>query len=103
MQDKLLSFLGLARKAGKLNIGSDAVINSILKLNSKLVLFASDASQNTVSKILKYSKKNNIVTLFCNRTKNDFYNMFNRQCAVLSVNDENFSKKICSLIKEETK
>ena len=42
--DKTLSLLGLARRAGKLLIGHDAVFASVKKRQTKLVILTSDAS-----------------------------------------------------------
>ena len=47
MNNKLLSFLGLCRRAGKMTIGNDAVIEEINNGKSCLVLLAGDASQRT--------------------------------------------------------
>lgn len=42
--DRLLSLLGLARRAGRLTMGNDAVIDSLEEGVSALVLFADDLS-----------------------------------------------------------
>ena len=46
--DRLISFLGIARKAGKLTFGFDSVCESLRKKESCMVLIASDASEGTV-------------------------------------------------------
>ena len=47
MNDKFLNFLGLCRRAGKMKIGCDTVIESVNLGNSHLVIMASDISENT--------------------------------------------------------
>ena len=52
-EKKILSLLGIARKAGKTVLGTDMTVESIRKKSSsvKVILLASDASQNTVKRI----------------------------------------------------
>ena len=42
---KLLSLLGLAKKAGKLSLGHDAVIEAIGRRKAHLIVLAVDASE----------------------------------------------------------
>ena len=69
--DKVLSLMGLARKAGKLKSGEYCVENEIKKGKAILVIVAKDASENTKKKysdmcayrqvpICFYSDKDNI-------------------------------------------
>lgn len=48
--NKFYSFIGLAKKAGKIVGGEVAVVNAIQKKTACLVLVASDASDNTKKK-----------------------------------------------------
>ena len=84
MADLLLSLLGLARRAGKLKIGADPVCESTEKGKAKLIITASDISQNTYKEILKnaekyyemciYAQKHTIFysTIFCQIIYMDF-------------------------------
>ena len=47
MQDKVLSLLGLAAKAGRIKSGEWAAENAIKSENAFLVIIAEDASENT--------------------------------------------------------
>ena len=47
MNDRLLSLLGLCRRAGKIVIGADPVIDSVLNGKSYVVLMAKDFSHNS--------------------------------------------------------
>jgi ribosomal protein L7Ae-like RNA K-turn-binding protein len=49
--DKILSFLGIAQKAGKLESGSFLCEKAIKGKKAKLVIVAEDAQKNTVSMI----------------------------------------------------
>ena len=48
MNDRVLSFLGLCRRAKKLVIGAEICEQSIREGKSLLILHASDASQNSL-------------------------------------------------------
>lgn len=101
MNDKLKSILGLARKANKLSLGYDPVLEVIEKKIAKLVIFSSDASSKTVDNIKRKAKSNNIYTVNIKYDMNFINSALGKKCAVISVNDEGFSKKIKSLIEEE--
>ena len=101
MNDKLKSILGLARRANKLSLGYDPVLEVIEKKIAKLVIFSSDASSKTVDNIKRKAKSNNIYTVNIKYDMNFINSALGKKCAVISVNDEGFSKKIKSLIEEE--
>lgn len=99
MDNKVLTLLGFAAKAGKLSYGFDAVCTSISQKKSKLVLTANDMSPK--------SKKE--IVFFCERFKTqsvvlENYDMttlshaIGRKCGVVSVNDSNFSQALLSAI-----
>lgn len=52
--DKIFSLLGLAKKAGKLKSGEFSVETEIKKGKAKLVVVASDSSENTKKKYNDY-------------------------------------------------
>ena len=51
MNDRLLSLLGLARRAGRLSLGNDPVLSSMEEGKAKLVLVCPDLSQRTLKGI----------------------------------------------------
>ena len=53
--NKILSLLGLAKKAGKVVVGTDAVISKLQDNNLNLIFIASDASFATIDKLEKKS------------------------------------------------
>lgn len=66
--NKELSLLSLAKKAGKLSVGNDAVLEALHTGRARLVILAADAAENTVRRfsnrhgdvpfeILPYSKE----------------------------------------------
>ena len=47
MNDRILSLLGICKRAGKLITGADTTIDSIRKSKAKLVIFANDFSKSS--------------------------------------------------------
>ena len=45
MDKKILDFLGIARRAGRLSLGTDAVMEAVNKKKSKLIITACDISR----------------------------------------------------------
>lgn len=101
MTDKLLNFLGLCRRAGKLTMGNDMVIEDVVKGNSHLVMVASDISKNTEKKILLNCHRCNTKVLKINRTKDEMSYAIGKFSTVVSVTDQGFAKKFVELITNE--
>ncbi len=101
MTDRLMSLLGLCRRAGKIVLGNDPVIDSINLKKAKLVIVAQDASQHTAKGVLSASHRNNVKAHVVEYTKDDISLAVGKYTAVLSIIDEGFAKKadtlICSL------
>lgn len=97
MNDKILTLLGFASKAGKLSYGFDAVHTAIVQKKSKLVLIANDVSPKSKKEVNFYADKNKTAVLLLND-----YNMqqlshaTGHKCGILSVNDSNFSNGLLS-------
>ena len=96
MNDRLLNFLRLCRRAGKMKIGCDTVIESVELNDSKLVLMASDISENTKKKVI--SALNGVKCEILDYSKDELSFSLGKTCAVLSVEDEGFAKKLSELI-----
>lgn len=60
MVNKVNGLLGICSKAGKLVVGTDAVIEAINKNLVFSVIVAEDTSENTTQKIEKICKEKNI-------------------------------------------
>ena len=59
--EKILSLLGLARRAGRVSLGHDAAIGSVVKNKAKLCVLSSDASERLKNEFLhaaSYENKN---------------------------------------------
>ena len=60
MINKVNGLLGICAKAGKLVVGTDAVIEAINKNLVSAVIVAEDTSENTTQKIERICKEKNI-------------------------------------------
>lgn len=92
MQNNMLSFLGLIKKAGKLSSGDDAVEIDIKKGRCKLLIIAEDSSENTIEKFKRLARKHNINYVNIGR-KTDLGSQIGKgQTAVICIKDAQFAK-----------
>lgn len=98
MNDKSLSLLGLARRAGRLAIGFDAVSDSIKRKKARLVLIACDISQKT-EKELVFLGQNSDITI--KRIKHDITELshaIGARAGTVSVNDSGFADALLKVL-----
>ena len=69
--DKLALSLGLARRAGKLTVGAPLVLEDLRRGKAKLVIFASDVSENGTKKITALAGHKGIPVHTCTMTKSE--------------------------------
>lgn len=97
---KLLSMLGIGKKAGLIVSGEMGCILSLKEGRSKLLIMASDASYNTKSKFQGLCSKKN-VKYFEMGLKEDLGMAIGKSLtSVISINDEAFSKALVIIIDE---
>lgn len=101
MTDRILSLLGLSRRAGKLVIGAEPCIESIAKHKSDLIICANDFSRNSAKPVLERAHQNDVKTLIINRSKDEMSFALGKLCGVVSVEDKGFAKKLTELINSE--
>lgn len=97
----LLSFLGLCRRAGKMTLGSDIVVDSIMSGESVLVLLASDISLNTEKQIKRNAQLSNVRLIKLKENKEEVSHAVGKFSAVISINDSGFAKKIIQLTAQQ--
>ena len=103
MNDRLLSFLGICRRAGKLVIGFDPLKDAVEQGKALLVLVASDISGNTLKKVNTVTDGGNVPCYTVNRTKDEISFSLGKTCACLAVIDKGFADKLTQLILAEQK
>lgn len=98
MNDKFLSLLGMARRSGRVSLGHDAVINSIVRSRAKLCVMSKEASerlQKEIKHACTYENKN-IPVIVTNYSLMELSSAVGSKAAVISVDDEGFAKALIS-------
>ena len=93
MTANALGLLGLARKAGKLEIGEDPAGAACRGRKARLVLLAADAAENTAAKARRLAQEANARCMCLSFTKEELGAALGRKvCAVAALTDEGFAK-----------
>ena len=100
IDNKLQGLLGLCRKAGKMSLGHDAVITSVKKRKSKLVITCCDASERLKREMqdeCSYDNRN-IKYIDVSFDMKELSLCINARAGVISIDDTGFAKKVYSII-----
>lgn len=102
-KNKVLSMLGLARRAGKLSMGHDMAEKAIRAHKAKAVIFCSDASKRLVSEFEKIieNAKSHAELYVTDITMAEIHFSIGYKAGVMTLDDENFSERVIELLKEE--
>ncbi len=102
--DKLLSLLGMCRKANKLSCGHDGAVGAVRSGKAKLCLLSSDSSDRLKKEAERETefKKEHIPIYSLKHTMNEIGNATGLKSAILTVDDEGFAKAMLSLLNTET-
>ena len=100
MDNRLLSFLGIARKAGKLSMGLDSSREAMEKGKAGLLIFSRDISENSASKALNTANARQIPVLILNSTMDEIEWSLGKKTGIITVNDKGFAKRITELATE---
>lgn len=98
MNDKFLSLLGMARRSGRVSLGHDAVIGSVVRNKAKLCVMSSESSerlQKEIQHACSYENKN-IPVIITHYTLLELSSAVGSKAAVISVDDEGFAKALIS-------
>lgn len=102
MHSKSLSMLGLARRAGKLSMGHDMVKQSVTKNKAKLIILCRDASPRLINEFQSLAEnRKGIKVLVSGITMAEVHFTIGYKAAVMAVEDENFTKRIIELLRQE--
>lgn len=91
---KLLSYLGLAMRAGKLITGDEIVLKALRAGDSKLVIVAGDASDNTKKKFRDKCHSYKVPLAICLDRGTIGDSIGKAERVVLAVTDAGFSRMI---------
>ena len=101
MNDRLLSFLGICRRAKKLVIGAETAVASMTDGKPRVVRDAADFSKGSVKAVTEASGRCGVEALALPRTKEELSLALGRLSGVLSVEDKGFADKLRELINSE--
>lgn len=94
MNSKLLTYMGFAKKAGKLVSGVNTVTFNIAKRKVKLVILAEDISENSRKKIMKEIRKGQVDYIVCGTIDELSHATGAAGRSVFAVLDDNFADAI---------
>lgn len=93
--DPVLHLLGLARKAGRLELGEEPVGAVCRARQAKLVLLAADAASNTYRRAAHFGEAGNVLWLELPFTKAELGLALGRgSCAMLALTDVGFASSL---------
>ena len=98
INNKIYGLIGLARRASKISFGTESSMDSIRKRKAKLVIIAEDAAERT-KKNFKIECEKIKIYFRIYGTIEDLSNAIGQNNkAIITINDENFSKEIIKKI-----
>ena len=92
----LLGLFGICRKAGRIKLGFDPVLES-LNDGACLLIFSSDVSPKTKERMLKKSAGFSVDTITINETSDDIWYSLGKRVAVMAITDRGLAKKAIEL------
>lgn len=95
MKDPVLSFLGLAKKAGRVEIGEEPVVSAARAKHARVILVASDAAAASVRRAYSFAQTGACLCLTVDATKDALGSALGRtSCAMAAVTDIGFAEAI---------
>ena len=92
MNNKLLSLLGLMRRAGKLSLGFDAAADSAESGISRLILPTADISPKTLKELnYKINNRTDVIAIDCDQ--DNMQKAIGKAVKIISINDKGFAQK----------
>jgi ribosomal protein L7Ae-like RNA K-turn-binding protein len=100
---RLFGMIGLARRAGRITFGFDAVLEDIAAGRAKAVLVTHDASDRTARKMKEACARRHLTIVTMPLSKAECGNAAGRvDTAVIAVSDASFADKMVGLVGTET-
>ena len=97
MNSKILSMLGISRKAGFAVLGFDKAKDSLLTKKAKIVCLCSDISEKTKKEIIFFADKHNIPVLTVDCDMFEMSNAVGMKTGIVAVTDKGIADKIIAL------
>jgi ribosomal protein L7Ae-like RNA K-turn-binding protein len=100
MKNSVLSLLGIARRAGRLSLGHDAVDEALKKREAKLIILAQDVSVRTATHAQKAAEQAGVPWLALADSMQEIGVALGKKAGVIAVNDQGFAKRLTELANE---
>lgn len=94
MNNKILTLLGFASKAGKLSFGMDMTITSIKAKKSFLTVAAFDVSEKSKKEISFHTNNKVPFIILTDADIETLSKAVGKKCGIISVNDKSFAEAI---------
>ena len=98
--NRLLSLLGIARRAGKISWGRDAVEESLGKGKAHLVLVAEDISPKTTAGVRFSADRAGVPLLSIHETIESVSQAIGKRAGLVAILDQGFAEKLKLLAQE---
>lgn len=103
MNDKFLSLLGIAKRAGQVSFGHDAVKDAVNSEKAKLIIFTFDSSERLKDEFRQKLENKDAKIIFSDYSMTDIFSATGSKAAVICVNENGFAKRLCELFNEKHK
>jgi len=100
MKDKLLGFLGIAKKAGKVIEGYNKCEEAALKNKCFLLIVSSNCALNTIEKFLRISEKKDIFVINHYSTEELSRAIGREGIGIIGISDSSMASKMLELWKQ---
>ena len=98
-QNKVLTLLGFASKAGKLFFGMDSSVNSLKKNGARLIVTAGNLSEKSRKEISFHATGKNVpVITLLDCDIETLSKAIGRKAGIVAVNDQGFAKAISEAV-----
>jgi len=100
--EKLLGMLGLARRAGKVVIGTEQICVSLSKRQAKLLIISNEASDNAKKKLVCKAEFYGVKVIIINVEMTELGRLLGKSYApaAVAVTDEGFALRLGELAEE---
>ncbi len=102
MTDKILSLLGLARRAGKLELGFDAAVSAAREKRARLLLAAKDVSEKTFKNLRYEGERAEIPAIRLPASMEETGRACGSKAGVLAVTDRGFAESLLGKLEQRS-
>ncbi len=98
INDRLLSMIGMSRRAGKLTAGFDTVVEAVRTGSIRSVFYASDVSAKTVKELNYVCAQENAQTIPLPVTMDEIRRITAKRLGIFAITDAGLQRKISEMI-----